>query len=486
MTSETQLGPRPGVAHEPGSPAVGRLSLRSVVGFLAFVELVSGMVQGYYSPLLAGLASALHVGAGPLNWFNSVQLLAAAVSVPIFAALGDRVGHRRMLTVAVWAVAVGAILIVVAPSFPIVLLGRVLQGPLAAWIALEIALVRDKASGHTAHRAIGLLASSLTAGALIGGLVSGPLDGLIGDVRLTMAIPAVLAIICGFVTMFLIPESTTRASRTIDWIGAVGLSVALVLVLLGLIGAHRSGWTAPSTLGGVGLGLVVLAVWVWWERRTASPLVDMRLFTDRKMWPAMVAALLFGLSLFGNQVPIVTFLAAKPDVVGYGFGLSPRSISLVLAVNLVAAVIGSSLCARIATIIGLRGVLPLGAGTMAVGFVGLAVLHQSLAVVVGVLALTGFGVGLLLGGLPSYISEVAPAGRIGTASGTYSTVKVLGGAIATAVIGALLSSFVPAGGTAPTVTGYTVVWFACAASALVSLGVLALAWSRRRTGRRAI
>ncbi|MGW4395198.1 amidohydrolase family protein [Amycolatopsis nivea] len=47
------------------------------------------MVQGFYPPLLASFAAELHVDAGPLNWFSSVHLLAAAVSVPVFAAFGD-------------------------------------------------------------------------------------------------------------------------------------------------------------------------------------------------------------------------------------------------------------------------------------------------------------------------------------------------------------------------------------------------------------
>ncbi|WP_037361752.1 MFS transporter [Amycolatopsis orientalis] len=459
--------------------SAGSPGLRSVVGFLVCVELVSGMLQGYYGPLLAGFGAALHVGAGPLNWFSSVHLLAAAVCVPVFAALGDHFGHRRLLSVAVWAVAAGSLLIVVAPAYPVVLLGRALQGPLAAWIALEIALVRDKASGPRADRAIGLLAGSLTAGLVLGGLVSGPLEALLGGVRAALAVPVVLSALCGLVTKFLIPESSTRSVRKIDWTGAAGLSVALALVLLGLSQASRTGWGAGSTIAALGSGIVVLAGWVWWERRVPGPLVDMRLFASRAMWPAMLATLLFGVCFFGNQVPLVTFLATKPAVAGYGFGLSAKATSLVLALNFLAAVAGSTVYGRIATRVGTRGVLSTGIGLSAAGFLSMALLHGTLGEVLAALVATGLGMGLLLAGLPAYLSGAAPADQVGIASGTYSTVKVLGGSVATAVVGTLLSSFLSDGAEGPAETGYTVVWTVCAGCAALGLLVLALAWARR-------
>ncbi|WP_409464420.1 MFS transporter [Amycolatopsis sp. GA6-003] len=476
MTSST---PRLGRPATSGAKAPAGSNLRSAVGFLICVELVSGMVQGFYPPLLAGFGTELHVGAGPLNWFSSVHLLAAAVSVPVFAALGDRFGHRRLLSVAVWSVAAGALLVVLAPVYPLALLGRVLQGPLAAWIALEIALVRDKATGPAANRAIGWLAGALTAGLVLGGLVSGPLEELLGGVRPALAVPVVLTAACGLVTKFLIPESSVRTVRKIDWTGAAGLSAALALVLLGLSQAGRAGWGSPTALATLVAGAVVLAAWVWWERRTPGPLVDTRMFTSRAMWPAMAATLLFGVCFFGNQVPLVTFLAAKPAAARYGFGLSAQSISLVVALNFLAAVAGSAGYGRLATLAGPRGVLAIDIGLSAAGFLSMALLHATIGAVLGALVATGLGMGLLLGGLPAYISGAAPKDRVGIASGTYSTVKVLGGSVATAVVGTLLSSFLSGGAGAPAETGYTVVWSVCAGCAALGLLVLAAAWARR-------
>ncbi|WP_189492755.1 MFS transporter [Streptomyces antnestii] len=477
MVTDAQINPPPGV--QAGAVEGTSIGLRSVVGFLIFVELVSGIVQGFYPPLIPHLGSAVHVGGGELNWFSSVQLLAAAVSVPVVAKLGDMYGHRRLLRIAVAGVALGSLLIACSRSFPVMLAGRALQGPLAAWIALEVAIVRDKIGGDTARRSIGLLASALTAGAVIGALVSGPLDTHLGSLRLTLTVPAVLTGLCLLVTVCLIPESRSRATGRIDWAGVTGLATALVLVLLGLSQAAKAGWGSGRTLGPVAAGLVVLAVWVGWERRASEPLVDMRLFVRRAMWPAQVGALLFGVSLFGAQVPLATFLAANPHEAGYGFGLSSQSISYVLALNVLAAVVGAALYGGIARLAGMRGVLPLGLLVIVVSYAWLGFLHSDLWMILVAIPLAGFGTGLLLGGLPAYVSEVAPANQVGIASGTYSTIKVLGGSVASAVFGVLLATSVLSGTKIPALEGYVVVWFACAGTALLGVVTFLAGWATK-------
>ncbi|MGW0995689.1 MFS transporter [Streptomyces sp. NPDC002523] len=478
MVTDTQANPPQGA--QAGSHEGTSLGVRSVVGFLAFVELVSGIVQGYYPPLIAHLSSAVHVSEGALNWFSSVQLLAAAVSVPVVAKLGDMYGHRRLLRISVACVAVGSLLIAVSSSFPLMLVGRVLQGPLAAWIALEVAIVRDKIGGDTARRSIGLLASALTGGAVIGALISGPLDTHLAGIRLTLAVPAALAGLCLLVTLFLIPESKSRAARRIDWAGVAGLALALVLVLLGLSQAAKAGWGSARTIGLVAVGLVALAGWVAWERRTPEPLVDIRLFARRAMWPAQAGALLFGVSLFGGQVPLSTFLAADPHEAGYGFGLTSQSISFVLALNVLAAVAGAALYGRISRRIGMRAVLPLGLLAIAVAYTWMGLLHSALWMIQIASLVAGFGSGLLLGGLPAYVSEVAPANQVGIASGTYSTIKVLGGSVASAVFGILLATSVLAGTKVPSAQGYVAVWFACAGTALLGVVTFLAAWATKR------
>ncbi|MFE3001601.1 MFS transporter [Nocardia sp. NPDC059246] len=467
--------PGPHYAAEPPSPGT-RLSIWSVVAVLAALQFGAGLIQGFYLPLLPDIGAHLHVAAGPLNWFFSVGLLGAAVSIPILSALGDRYGHRRLLNVAVWATAAGSALICLAPSFLVVLLGCGIQAPILVWLALEIALVRDKLAGARATTGIGLLASSLSAGYLLGSLVAGSIQSVLGDIRLTLAIPVVLTVLCGVVTMFLVPESTTRTNRPIDWIGALSVSLGLAAILLTMLQAGRTGWAAPRIWIGITAGSVVFVAWAWWELRTDHPMVNLRLFASTAILPAMLLTLCYGVVVYGETVPLVTFLSADPKKLGYGFGFSSSAISLSIAAILVALVVGSSLSGPISNKIGVRSVLSIGIGVAGVSYVSMVFFHSSVWMILGAGAALNFGCGLLIAGLPIYISGVVPRDNVATATGTYSTLKVLGASVATASFGTLLSSFTSATSGAPTMSGYIAVWFTCAAPAAAALVMLALVW----------
>ena len=74
-------------------------TLAAVVGFLAFVEFTSGVLQGYYTPMLSDIARHLGIHDADVNWLEGTQLMLSALVVPAFAKLGDMVGHKRMLLI---------------------------------------------------------------------------------------------------------------------------------------------------------------------------------------------------------------------------------------------------------------------------------------------------------------------------------------------------------------------------------------------------
>ena len=68
-----------------------------LVGYLVFVEFTSGVLQGYYVPLLTDIARYLDVNDADVNWLEAAQLMLSAIAVPVLAKLGDLHGHRRVL-----------------------------------------------------------------------------------------------------------------------------------------------------------------------------------------------------------------------------------------------------------------------------------------------------------------------------------------------------------------------------------------------------
>ncbi|MFF5899543.1 MFS transporter [Streptomyces argenteolus] len=454
----------------PASPAEQPLpaSVTAVVGLLILFEVTSGFLQVGLAPLLPDLAGHLGIGSAALNWVVSVQLLAAAVCVPLFGRLGDLYGHRRMLRVALAAIAAGTLIVALAPDYATLLAGRVLQGPIAALLPLEIALVRDRLPVAEARRAIARLVGALTLGAMAGGVVMGLVDSAFGSLRLTLLVPAALAVVCVPVSFVAVPESRTRAGGRVDWAGVVLLSAGMVALLGGISGAEGGSWGSARVLVPVTLGVVLLAVWVRVELRGSEPLVDVRALAARTTAPFYCAAFLFGVFYFGSQAPNSTFYAADPEVTGYGFGLSALSISLVLLPGAVGSVIGSLGTAAVAGRIGYRRTLMVAFALVALTFLQFALLHDEIWQMAAGSAFTGLGMGLALGAMPTVIVEASDPARSGISAALYNNVKTVGGAVAGGVFASLLGAFVSSTGE-PGEGGYEALWLVASAAALTAL-----------------
>lgn len=445
----------------------------AAVGFLVVMEFASGLLQGWFSPLLPAIGERFDASSAALNWVSAMYLLGTAACVPLIAKLGDLFGHKRLLVVATASVAFGSFVVAFAPSFEWLLGGRALQAPLAAFLPLEFAIVRDR-NAATAGRSIGRLVGSLTLGAAVGGLLSGfLLDSVIGDVSVVLLVPAVLMTICLAVVYFLVPETTVRKEGTIDWAGAVLLTMGLLGVLGGVSNASTWGWTSTLTWASIGAGTAVLVLWVFVERRVQHPLVDLEV-VGRGMRVPLLMALLFGAQLFGAQTPSALFLRATPETNGYGLGVSASVTGLILALFALAMFVGASVSDRLArSALTVPGSLALGAALAAVSYLLMILVPGNPVTFPLWLFIAGLGGGVVVGVLPTVIVQQAPPDSVGIASGLYNTSRTAAGAVAGAVFALVMSSMVSPALTAggkpiPSLSAYHVVWAVCAALCVVT------------------
>ncbi|WP_331528249.1 MFS transporter [Nocardioides sp.] len=103
-------------------------SLTSVVGFLVCVELASGVLQGYYTPIYKDIAGHLDIRDASVNWFEAAQLIVSALAVPLLARLGDLLGARTVLLLSTAITALGSWALALAPGFTTFLVGFAIQG----------------------------------------------------------------------------------------------------------------------------------------------------------------------------------------------------------------------------------------------------------------------------------------------------------------------------------------------------------------------
>ena len=99
------------------------LHLVRIVGFLVCVELASGILQGYYTPIFSDIADHLDISDADVNWFEAAQLIVSALAVPVLARLGDMVGAKYVLLLSTAITAVGSWILAFAPSFTTFLIG---------------------------------------------------------------------------------------------------------------------------------------------------------------------------------------------------------------------------------------------------------------------------------------------------------------------------------------------------------------------------
>ncbi|GAA3211084.1 MFS transporter [Microbacterium terregens] len=456
-------------------------TLATVVGFLAFVEFTSGVLQGYYTPMLTDIARHLDIHDADVNWLEGAQLMLSALVVPAFAKLGDMIGHKRMLLISTALTAAAALVLPFTDSFGVFLAAWALMGFYVVWLPLEIALIwsrsrRMEGRSIITARAAGLLVAALELGAIVGALVGGALiDAL--PLTVVLLVPAVLIVVCFFVILFGVQESPEPTGGLFDTVGLVLISLALICFTGGLGMLRLEGGMAnPWSWGVVVLGIALVVPFALWELRHEDPLIDVRMFRSPALGPVFLTAGLFGVSVLGAQAPLSTFARTDPGQYGYGLGTTGFATSLIIGVYLIAMITGALLFPLIARLTAPRLTL-MGASTLVgIGFLLFLPFHDTYVQVIVNMVIVGLGSGALVAALPAAAASAAPATQTGVATGLTNSVKTVGGAIASCVFGIALLQGAVSGvseDTAGSLAGYFTVWIVCGLTALVAAIALA-------------
>ncbi len=463
MTS-TKTPTRPGV---PG--------LATVVGFLVGVEIASGILQGYYTPIFSDIADHLSIADADVNWFEAAQLVVSALVVPLLARLGDLIGHRQVLLLSTGVTALASWAVAFAPTFTTFLVAWAIQGFYVVWLPLEVSIIHRRTAGTGAQarltrRAAAFLVAALELGVIAGALTSGALVEATSMTALLM-LPAVAVTLCFLVVWFGVADTPPVSTGGLDLRGFWLVTLAIGLVMAGLITVRLEGpgsWLAWAL---VALGLLALWPFARAEVGLEQPLIDVRLLATPAQWPVQLTAFLFGMSVLGAQIPLSTFARTDPALTGYGLGASASFVSTLIGVYVVSLVAGALLLPILARATGTRGAMLLACLLVALGYGLFLPLHDSTLQTLANMAIAGVGSGALVAALPAAAAAAAPADRTGFVTGMTNTTKTIGGAIASSIFAIALASTGTIAdaeaGHAP-LSGYLTVWAVCSATALVA------------------
>jgi EmrB/QacA subfamily drug resistance transporter len=402
---------------------------------LVFSLLVISLDNTILNVALPTLVRDLGASASQLQWIVDGYVLVFAGLLLTAGSLGDRFGRKRALQLGLLVFAAGSVAAAFAGSAGQLIASRALMGVGGAFIMPStLSVLTNVFPARERGRAIGIWAAAAGLGIAIGPVAGGWLLEHFwwGSVFLVNLPVVAIALVAG---LFLVPESRDPRATPLDPAGA-GLSIAgLTALVYAIIEAPSHGWTDPLILGAFAAAAVLLASFVAWELRTAHPMLDVRLFANRRFSAASGSIALVFFALFGSIFFITQYMqfVLGYDTLAAGVRVIPVALGIVPA---------APLSARLAERFGTKVVVAGGLAVVAASFLLLSTVSMTsgYALAGTSVFILGLGMGLAMAPATESIMGSLPLAKAGVGSAVNDTTRQVGGALGVAVLGSLLSS----------------------------------------------
>ena len=445
-----------------------------VVSVLGFCGITVALLQTLIVPLVPVLPRILHASASNSSWAITSTLLVGAVITPIAGRLGDMYGKRRILLLSMVAMIAGSLLCAVTSALWPVVIGRALQGASAGVIPLGISIMRDELPREKIGSSVAIMSATMG----VGGAIGMPVAAVIAektDWHMLFWVSAVLGAVALAAVLILIPESPIKTGDRFDYLGAVGLSAALVALLLAITKGNDWGWSSGLTLGLFAGAVVVGLLWAMYELRCPGALVDLRISAGKQVLFTNFASVAVGFAMYGmSLIPSQVLMA--PKATGYGMGLSMVQAGLILTPGGLAMFALSPFSAKISARKGPRTSLMVGAFIIMVGYALTLVLRSSPWEVMVAMMVVGGGIGIAYAAMPALIMGAVPLHETGAANGLNSLMRALGTSLSSAAVSVVLAaSTLKLGSVAlPTDSAFTLAIWLTIAACVVAIGLALL------------
>ena len=438
---------------------------------LALMLALSGLDQTVLSTALPTIVQSLH-GQSLAAWVFSAYLMASTAVIPLYGKLADRVGVRPMLLLATGLFTLGSLACALAPSMPLLVAARALQG-LGGGGLMTLAMLAVASLYPPAERGrrMGLLGAVYSLSTLVG-----PLGGALVLQVASWQAAFWINVPCAALAWAVLSRSPFAAPHgprhRLDVAGAVLLSAALVALLL----ATRHDLAPATVTAAVAIGIGLLLAWAFVERHAEDPILPLAMFRRAPFAGTAAISAASGVLLFAAVVFMPLYLQR-----GLGFGAlgsALHTLPLMLGITVGAQVAGRALRGGAS----LRGLGTVAAASAALAFIGLAAVlqfaHEAAWALAVALSPLGLGLGLMFPLVTVVAQRSALPQQIGIATATPVMLRSLGGAFGVALLGESLArhmALAPIAGigshatAAAMAAGLATICAWCAATALLAL-----------------
>jgi EmrB/QacA subfamily drug resistance transporter len=385
---------------------------------------------------LPTISSSLHCGLSILQWIITAYLLVISSLLPVFGRVSDLIGRKKVYSLGFLIFILGSAMCGLSTNIYILIATRVLQAVGASMLmSNSMALITAISPHNSRGKALGLTGTVAALGGLIGPALGGFLIG-ITSWRAIFFINVPIGAIGYLLAISILPQDEPAKSREkFDFKGAVLFVVGIVSILFAVSNGSDWGWSSPTILLSLIIGIFALIIFTVVEKRSEQPMLDLSLF---KIRPFLIGNLTGGLcfmTLYANVVLMPFYLQ---HVLNY----SPLMIGLIMTILPIIMAIAAPISGLMSDKYGPKSLTTGGLVMSALALFYFSTLSdkaQYYQIILG-FALIALGISLFQSPNNSSIMGSVPAQKLGTAGSVNSLIRNLGQTIGIAYSVSLFSA----------------------------------------------
>ena len=381
------------------------------------------------------IRSTFNASLGELEWIVNAYTLTFAVLLLTGAALGDRFGRQRLFVIGLAIFTAGSAIAALSSDVTVLIVGRAIQG-LGGAIITPLSLTILSAAVPKERRAValgawgGIAGLAIAIGPLVGGAIA---EGLAWQAIFWINVPIGLVAIPLAIARL---TETRGPSSRLDLPGLGIISAGLFAIVWGLVRGNELGWGSTEIVASLGIGAVLLALFVAWEARAAEPMLPLYLFRSRSFSAANIVSLLMTFGMFGS-----IFLLAQFFQVVQGY--SPLQAGLRTLPWTIMPVFVAPLAGLVSSRTGTRPLLVVGMALQAASLAWLSIVSTpsvDYLTLVPAFVVAGTGMGLFFAPIANIVLSAVRPEEEGKASGANNAIRELGGVFGVAVLASVFAA----------------------------------------------